>query len=112
MLGIMIGIALTISAIGIISAVSVSYAHGRDANNMIASGMVSGDMMPMMHSMMMDGNAMDGNDMMGCMSMMKNHGEMTQEEIDEMLKSMDKDGDGLCDYCSMSIEACRRMMGS
>jgi Ca2+-binding EF-hand superfamily protein len=40
---------------------------------------------------------------------MKNH-EMSQEEIDGMLKSMDKDGDGLCDYCGMSVETCRKMM--
>ena len=39
----------------------------------------------------------------------------TERKIDywnEMLKSMDKDGDGLCDYCGMSVEACRRMMSS
>ncbi len=111
-LGIMLGIALAISAIGVISAVSVSYAHGRDANNIMDNGMMSGDMMPMMHSMMNDQeNMMDNsNGMMGCMSMMKNHAQMTQEEIDEMLKSMDKDGDGQCDMCGMSIEMCRKMM--
>lgn len=110
--GIMLGIALAISAIGVISAVSVSYAHGRDANNIMDNGMMSGDMMPMMHSMMNDQeNMMDNsNGMMGCMSMMKNHAQMTQEEIDEMLKSMDKDGDGQCDMCGMSIEMCRKMM--
>ncbi len=115
MLGVMIGIALTISAIGVISAVSVSYAHDRDANNMMGNDMMSGDMMPMMHSMMMNGGESmmdDSNGMMNCMSMMKNHPQMTQEEIDGMLKSMDKNGDGLCDYCGMSVEMCRKMMGS
>lgn len=110
MLGIMIGIALTISAIGIISAVSISYTHGRDANDMMGHDMMSGDMM--MHSMMMDeqGNMIeDSTDTMNCMSMMKDH-KMTQEEIDEMMKSMDKDGDGLCDYCGMSVAMCRNMM--
>ena len=89
MIGIMIGIAITLSAIGIISAVSVSYAHRAASNTMDGSDMMSGNMMPMM----------------------KQH-EMTQEEINEMLKSMDKDGDGQCDYCSMSIEMCRKMMNS
>lgn len=80
------------------------------------NGMMSGgNMMQMMHSMMtgdmMDGNVMDSNGMMGHMSMMKNN-KMTQEETDEMLKSMDKDGDGQCDMCGMSIDTCRKMMGS
>ena len=122
MSGIMLGIALTLSAIGIISSISISSAHTSPSSivddsmqGMMGdqSGMMSSDMMRMMHSMMtddmMDGNAMDSNGMMGCMSMMKNN-EMTQEEIDEMLKSMDKDGDGQCDMCGMSIEMCRKMM--
>jgi len=117
MLGIMIGIALTISAIGVAGIASVSYAHSRDTNNMMNSdmmggmmddqdnmmgdGMMSGDM-SMMHSMMMGDSS----------GVMKNHMQMTQEEIDEMIKDMDKDGDGLCDYCGMPVSMCRKMIGS
>lgn len=112
-IGIMMGIAITLGAIGIVSAFSISSAHSNEngVNNMMNDGMMSNnEMMPMMHSMMMGDTMMDNNDMMACMSMMKNHAEMGEEEIDEMLRSMDKDGDGLCDYCGMSIEACRKMM--
>ncbi len=110
----MLGIALTLSAVGIISAISVSHAHSRGTSAMMDDGMMddgdmmSGSMMPMMHSMMMNGD----EGMMNCMSMMKNRAQMTQEEIEEMLKSMDKDGDGLCDYCGMPVEMCRKMMNS
>ncbi len=112
--GIIIGITITLIGLGIISAVSVSWAHGNAATNDKTDGMMSmhdmdnsdndmmnGNNMAMMHTMMM-GNS-------GCMSMMD---EMTEEEIEEMLKNMDKDGDGICDMCGMSIEACRRMMAS
>ena len=112
--GIMLGIALTLGAIGIVSSISVSSAHTNPSSiaddsmhGMMGdqNGMMSGgNMMQMMHSMM-------NENMMGHMPMMKNN-EMTQEETDEMLKSMDKDGDGQCDMCGMSIEMCRKMMGS
>ena len=82
MIGIMIGLALTISAVVVISAVSVSFGHENEVNSMIGSDMMSGNMM---HSMMMKENG-------------------------GMMSQIDKDGDGLCDYCGMSIETCRRMM--
>ncbi len=124
MFGIMIGVALTLSAIWIISAVSVSFAQ-EDVRNYMMSGMMPvannqeimmSDAMPdnemsgnMMHSMMMGGNGMSK-----CMKMMNqamDDGKITQEEMEEMMGQMDKDGDGLCDYCGMSVEMCRRMMG-
>ena len=91
--GIIIGIIATLSAIGIISSVSISSAHTKSGDS---------DMNDMMNGMMMDDSTMS------CMSMMKD--QMTEEEIEEMLKDMDKDGDGICDMCGMSIEACREMM--
>lgn len=98
--GIIMGIAITLVVIGIISAVSVSSAHtNSDKDNNEHASMMNGN-----HMAMMDGDS----DMTGCMSMMKDH--MTKEEIEEMLKNMDKDGDGICDMCGMSIEACREMM--
>lgn len=125
MLGIMIGIAVTISAIGVINSVSVSFAHGNEGismdNNMMHSmmggsnGMMSGSGMSMMHTMMMGENGGMGGGMMECMKMMgqaADDGEITQAEMDEMMKQMDKDGDGLCDYCGMPLEMCRKMMSS
>lgn len=116
MIGVIIGMAITLSAIGIISAASVSFGNTNfrsyAANDMEGESMMAGDMMSMMHSMMMGDTMMDNKDMMKCVSMMNNSGEMTQEEMEEMMQQMDKDGDGLCDYCGMSLEACRRMMSS
>ena len=93
--GIIIGIFIALSAVGIISAITVSSAHTNENSES-----------DMMHSMMTNGNG--EMDMTGCMSMM--HGQLTEEEVEEMLKSMDEDGDGICDMCGMSIEACRDMM--
>lgn len=118
-IGIVMGVVLTLSAIWIISAISVSFAHENTGNAMMGNdmmsrnNMMSGSGMSMMHSMMMDSQESmmdDSSDMMNCMSMMKNHVQMTQEEIEEMMKQMDKDGDGLCDYCGMSVDMCRKMM--
>ena len=118
MIGILIGIAITLSAIGVISAMSVSFGHPNSrsyaANGMMGDNMMSGNMMSMMHSMMMNEN----NGMMGmteCMEIMNqamSDGEITQAEMEEMMQQMDKDGDGNCDYCGMSIEACRKMISS
>ncbi len=107
MIGIAIGIAIAVSAIGIINLISISSAH-RSMDGMMGN-MMNNDMM---HLMMMGGQNTigDSNSMMNCMSMMKNYG-MTQQEIENMLKSMDKDSDGQCDMCGMSVEVCRRMMG-
>lgn len=110
--GIMIGIAITLSAIGIISALSVSSAHTN--RNFYTNGMMDNDMMSMIHSMMMDENG-GMTSMMECMEMMNqamSDGKVTQAEMKEMMQQMDKDGDGNCDYCGMSIEACRRMISS
>ena len=113
--GIIIGIAITLVGIGVISAVSVSWAHGNADTNDQTAGMVSmhdmdssdndmmgGNNMAMMHEMMMDDDSG-----MGCMSMMHSSDFRGNEE---MLKNMDKDGNGICDMCGMSIEACREMM--
>jgi len=111
--GIIIGVVITLGIIGIINSISFSSAHQAGLNNdmmgdgnMIGNngdGMMNGQGgMNMMHSMMMGGSMMSDENMMGnddimngdgvsCMSMMKNHGDMTEE-------------------CGMSIEACRRMM--
>ena len=102
----MIGAALTLSVIGVIGAVSVSFAHENEGNSMRGSGMMSGNMM---HSMVMDGNGM-----MGRMKMMDEpmiDEEVTQEKMEEMMEQMDKDGDGLCDYCGMPVAMCGKMMG-
>jgi len=129
MIGIMIGIAFTLSAMGVISSASVSYPHDRDANSMMTGRMMSGDMTPvmvggdgemmgyqdntmaddMMHSMMMNENG----GTMECMKMMGQaieNGEITQDELEEMMRQMDKDGDGQCDYCGMPIEMCGKTM--
>ncbi len=99
-MGIITGVAITLVAIGVISAISVSSAH----TNSGANNMMNGNAMPMMHEMMVDSDTSMG----GCVSM---HGsDMTEEEIEEMLRSVDKDGDGICDMCGMPIETCRRMM--
>jgi len=106
-----IGIAITLSAIFIINALPISFAHINNGNNLAANsmmnrGMMQNNMMSMMHHMIGDSEGIMGN----CISMMKNHAEMTQEEIDVVLKAMDKDNDGQCDMCGMSIEASRKMM--
>ncbi|MBI4095984.1 MAG: hypothetical protein HY438_03930 [DPANN group archaeon] len=100
MLGIMIGVGLMLGIIGIINAVSVSFAREND-NSMMDDGMMSGNMM---HPMMMGGNG-------GMMEHTSHRGDLTEEEMEEMMEHMDKDGDGLCDYCGMSVEMCRTMMG-
>ena len=64
-----------------------------------------------MEGMMMDMHRSDGMMGGGCMGMMQNAGSMTKEEKEKMLADTDKDGDGICDMCGMTIEACRKMMG-
>lgn len=83
-IGVVIGITLTLAALGAVNLVSVSSAHGNDMNN----DMMHNGMMQMMMSDMMS--------------------DMTQEETNEMLKIMDKDNDGLCDHCG--LRECREMM--
>ncbi len=116
MVGILLGIAITLSAVGIIGTMSVSYAHSRDTSTMMdgqesmMGDAMSDNEMPMMHSM--NSMMMGGDGMMECMKIMKQtagDGEVTQEEMEGMMLQMDKDSDGQCDYCGMSIEMCRRM---
>lgn len=105
LIGILIGVLTTLIVVGVINVLPISSAQ---KNPTIGSMMDNDNMMPMMHAMMMG----DQDDMMGsCMSMMKKADmEMTKEQIENMVKAMDKDGDGKCDMCGMSIEACRKMM--
>jgi len=119
---------IAITAAIFLAAVGLAWVHGGTKNNF--SGMMvgneMGEMMGANNGMMMGGmmNNADMNEMMknhhgedesmngmGCMEMMKNSDSLTKEEKEKMLADMDKDGDGKCDMCGMSIEMCRKMMG-
>ncbi len=115
---------------GLIFLAAVGLAFAQNAKNNFSGMMVGNEMGEMMnddrmgmHGMMM-GDMMQDNDGMnemmknhhgengmGCMEMMKNSYSMSVEEKEKMLADMDKDGDGKCDICGMSIEMCRSMMG-
>ncbi len=123
---------LAITAVIFLAAVGLAFASGGGKNfdmrmmgeNSGMSGMMMGNMMGGSDKMqgMMDGNS-DMNEMhkmmhgsenemgAGCMGMMENMESMSLEEKEKMLADMDKDNDGKCDMCGMSIEMCRSMMG-
>ena len=113
LIGIVIGITLTIAIGVLISVLPISLAHQKETNSI---GMM--DNGNMMHSMMMDdlnnnemhcGSMMKDDDMRNhCMRMMGS--DTSIEESEEMMKDMDKNGDGICDHCGMSVEACGNMM--
>lgn len=75
-----------------------AYNNNRESDNNMMSNM---NMMGM--------NDMNGNMMQTCMALMKDSEGMSKEE---MLSSMDKDNDGKCDMCDMSIEMCKQMMNN
>lgn len=109
MIGILMGMTITFSIIVIVGAVS---ALSRANGNLVIDNMMENDM-PMMHSMMMGGDSDMNGGMMECMKIMNDatsDKEITEEEMNKMIQEMDKDGDGLCDYCGMSVEHCRKMM--
>ena len=78
------------------------------SNGMMGGMINSESMSEMMKNHHGEDESMNG---MGCMGMMKNMDSLTKEEKEKMLADMDKDGDGICDMCGMSIEMCRKMMG-
>lgn len=108
---------LVIAIIVLIIGISAIYAHTSNrqfSNDMMSMMDMDGmnmnmnmDGMNMMNSMMHASDNSGG--MMACMSMMKN---MPKEEMEEMLRSMDKDNDGKCDMCIMSIKMCKQMMNN
>ena len=122
---------ILIAGLIFLAAVGLAFAHSSNNN---FSGMMAGNEMGEMmnsngmgmHGMMMGGmmNSESMSEMMkthhagadesmngmGCMGMMKNADSLTKEEKEKMLADMDKDGDGKCDMCGMSIEMCRSMM--
>ena len=113
---------------GLIFLAAVGLAFADSAKNNFSGMMVGNKMEEMMnsngmgmHGMMMDSESMsemmknhhgadESMNGMGCMGMMKNADSLTKEEKEKMLADMDKDGDGKCDMCGMSIEMCRSMM--
>ncbi|MBI2583357.1 MAG: hypothetical protein HYW25_01700 [Candidatus Aenigmarchaeota archaeon] len=108
--GAALGIALTLVAAVLVLAASISFAHGSSENsstmNHGMTGVQSGSMMQA-HAMM-GGHT---SSMMNHMSMVQDHHDGTAEEgIENMIKHMDEDGDGECDFCKMSVDACKRMM--
>ena len=105
---ILVGVAIMFSVIGIIAVSTFVRADG----NFYTGNMMENDM-SMMHSMMMGGDSDMNGGMMECMKIMNDatsDKEITEEEMNKMIQEMDKDGDGLCDYCGMSVEHCRKMM--
>ena len=112
LIGIIIGIILTIAIGVLISVLPISIAHQKETNSI--SMMDNGNMM---HSMMRNdlnnnemncGSMMKDHDMINCREMMNSNARI--EESEEMMEDMDKDKDGVCDHCGMSVEACGNMM--
>ena len=92
-------IAITVLIIGM----SAIYAYNNNRENY-------NNMMTDMN--MMNMNDMNGDMMQTCMALMENSKGMSEDEKEEMINEMDKDNDGKCDMCGMSIEMCKQMINN
>lgn len=64
------------------------------------------------HIMMGEHHMMEGvEEMEGCHKMMSNTHEMHEIMRGLSIEEMDKNGDGICDFCGMSVEHCKMMTG-
>jgi len=103
--GMLLGVIITVT---ILSAFGLVMAHLNDGDTTEADNGVSepGHMSMGSGMMMMHGMYEDDHDEMHehcpMMEGIEHHENMSLEE-------MDKDGDGLCDFCGMSIESCLSM---
>ncbi len=90
LLGIIAGMIVILSVAGFIG---ISTAHTGSITDTFQTG--THESMESMHSMHSHMHNEDGMSCMSCMSM--------------NIEEMDKDGDGFCDICGMSVEHCKSM---